>query len=268
MGAEKLVSVVIPCYRGIDYVRGAIESCLNQTYRSVEVIVVDDASPTKDAEVAESFNDPRIRVLRHPVNRGVSEAFNTGFAASNGTYLTRLAQDDLFRNDAFEIMVRKLEESPADVGLVYCDMQMIGIDGQLLVEHHRCEESDRALLPCNRIGNCVMWRREVWDRVGGFRKRYDFSEDYDFYLRILLHYRIEKCRGVEPFFFRWHPAQGSNVFEKRQDVTMCLAQLDYQWSRVKNRPISLSAWKACVGRVARLPGLWLRARLNRPRRSA
>lgn len=261
------VSVVIPCYNGERYLRQAIESCLSQTLAEFEVIVVDDASPQGDAAIADEYAraDPRVRVLRHPANRGVSEAFNTGFAAATGDYLTRLAQDDLFAPDAFAVMVAKFEGGPPGVGLVYCDMVMIDDAGKVLCERHACEAPARALLPANRLGNCVMWRRTVWEKVGPFRKAFDYSEDYDFYLRVLSEFRIDKCGDAAPFRFRWHAAQGSNRLARRQDVTMCRAQLAYRWRQVLRNPLDLTAWKGCVGRVARLPWLRLRA-VRTPRR--
>ena len=75
-----LVSVVIPCYKGERYLAQAIESCLRQTHRELEVIVVDDASPTPDAAIAERFAaaDPRVRVVRRAENGMISRALNSG----------------------------------------------------------------------------------------------------------------------------------------------------------------------------------------------
>ena len=261
------VSVVTPCYNGDRHLWQAIESYLGQTLADLEVFVVDDASPQGDAAVADEYAraDPRIRVLRHPTNRGVSKAFNTGFEAAAGDYFTRLAQDELFAPDAFAVMVAKLDGSPQGVGLVYFDMAMIDEAGRVLCERHACEAPARALLPANRLGNCVMWRRAVWETVGPFRKAFDYSEDYDFYLRVLSEFRIDKCCDAAPFRFRWHAAQGSNRLARRQDVTMCRAQLAYRWRQVLKNPLDLGAWKGCVGRVARLPWLRLRA-VRTPRR--
>ena len=83
-----LVSIVIPCYNGLRFLPQAIESCLRQTYRDLEVIVVDDASPDDCAAIAERYasRDDRVRVIRRPANGGVSRAFNTGFEAARGEY--------------------------------------------------------------------------------------------------------------------------------------------------------------------------------------
>ena len=255
-----LVSIVIPCYRGRRFVGEAIESCLRQTHSDLEVIVVDDASPENDAEIAESYAkaDSRVRVLRHERNGGVSRAFNTGFADAKGEYHTRLAQDDSFREDALAIMVAGLEARP-DCGLVYCDMQIVDEYGNFIT-FTRTEEPDRALLPRHRMGVCVLWRREVWDRVGPFDPRFDTSEDYEFFLRIYREYPIEKCRGEAPFFFRYHASQGGIRQEKRQNLTYVMSQAAHHWEMAKRHPLKTEHWRKVVTCKIRILQRWLELR--------
>ncbi len=259
-----LVSIVIPCYKGTKYLRQAIESCLRQTHRELEVIVVDDASPQDDAEIAEAYvrADPRVRLIRRPVNGGVSRAFNAGFADARGRYFTRLAQDDLFDDDALEIMVSHLESRP-DCGLVYCDMKRIDGEGRV-IGFEKTEEPDRALLPVARAGLCVMWRRDVWEAVGPFDPRYDTAEDYEFMLRVSRQFKLEKRRDCAPFFFRYHPDQGGKVFELRQNLTFTTSQFAHQWELVKRRPWDMTRWKSLVGCRVRIWNRRLRLALSRP----
>jgi len=254
-----LVSVVIPCYKGSRFVAQAIESCLNQTHRELEVIVVDDASPENDAEIAASYvaRDSRVRILRHAKNGGVSRAYNTGFAAARGEFLTRLSQDDLFREDAFEIMVRYLQTAPEDVGLVYCDMQKVDESGRYLSTWYQAADPENALFPTQEVGLCVMWRRSVYEEVGPFRPRFDFAEDYDFYLRVSRRYRLAKCGNEAPLFFRCHPNQNGTVSELKQAVSYTLAQMSHNWTIVKKHPLRPRLWKGMVGGAARVvKGSW------------
>src|SRR3954470_14326108 len=125
-----LVSIIIPCYGGARFLPEAIESCLRQTHRELEVIVVDDSSPDDSAAVAQSYaaSDSRVRLIRRPQNGGVSRALNTGLEAARGAYLTRLAQDDLFDESAIGVMQKHLMERP-EAGLVYCDYYVINDRG-------------------------------------------------------------------------------------------------------------------------------------------
>ncbi len=245
---KPVVSVVIPCYKGSRFLAESIESCLAQTFRDLEVIVVDDASPERDAEIAEAIaaRDPRVRVVRHPRNRGVSEAYNTGYRLARGDFFTRLSQDDLFRSDAIALLLDRLRAEP-DVGLVYCDMQKIDEAGNILALWPQGPDPDHALFPTQEVGLCVMWRRTVYEVVGPFRSRFDFAEDYEFYLRVSRRFRLAKCGDEAPFFFRCHPHQGSAVFEKKQAVNYVRAQLSHHWAMARTLPLRLEHWKGVVG---------------------
>ncbi len=231
-----LVSIVIPCYGGSRYLAMAIESCLRQTYRELDVIVVDDASPDDCAEIAERFarSDSRVRVIRRPQNGGVSRAFNTGMEAARGAYLTRLAQDDIFDESAVDVMVRRLEELP-EAGLVYCDSHVIDDEGNV-IDHICVPPPEEVLAFRNRIGLCVMWRRAVWEQVGGFDPRFDTAEDFDYWLRIAQAFPITKCPAPAPFFVRAHQACGSKqFFEKQERATLEVVRTRFPSGSLRER---------------------------------
>ncbi len=96
------VSIVIPCYKGERFLSQALDSCLAQSFAALEVIVVDDGSPDRCAEIADGYaaRDSRVRVIRRAQNGGVSRAWNAGFGAARGDYFLRLAQDDWFKPEA------------------------------------------------------------------------------------------------------------------------------------------------------------------------
>jgi glycosyltransferase involved in cell wall biosynthesis len=215
---SELVSIVIPCYRGAAYLAQAIESCLGQTYRQVEVIVVDDASPDNCADIAEAYarRDRRVRVIRRAQNGGVARAFNTGFEAAGGGHLTRLAQDDVFRPEAIERMRAFLEEN-REVGLVYCDYEAMDAGGEVLYSR-RTPDRETALLMYNNIGLCVMWRREVWEAVGQFDPEYDTAEDYDYWLRVAESYPVGRCPAGPLMAIRAHDEAGSRRFAEKQEA--------------------------------------------------
>jgi glycosyltransferase involved in cell wall biosynthesis len=244
-----MVSIVIPCYKGSRFLAKTIESCLKQTYRDIEIIVVDDASPQNDAEIAYAFaaKDDRVRVVRREKNGGVSRAYNSGYAIARGEFFTRLSQDDLFREDAIDIMLRHLQAAQPEVGLVYCDMQKVDQDGNWLSRWNQADDPDNALFPTQEVGLCVMWRRSVYEAVGPFRPRYDFAEDYDFYLRVSRKYRLAKCGNEAPFFFRCHSSQNGSVSQLQQSAAYSLAQMSHAWAIVKKNPARLACWKGIVG---------------------
>lgn len=115
---DSKVSIIIPTYNGANFLGEAIQSVLNQTYPHFELIVVNDASPDHTDEVVKKFNDPRLKYIVHPENRGSDPARITGLNASTGEIIALLDQDDLFHPEKLETHVAFLEENPA-VGVTY-----------------------------------------------------------------------------------------------------------------------------------------------------
>ncbi len=212
-----IVSIVIPCYKGSRYLAEAIESCLNQTYRDIEVVVVDDASPDDCHAIAARFAaaDPRVRVVRREQNGGVARAFNTGFQLARGQFHTRLAQDDSLSKDAVELMVQRLRAEP-DAGLVYADMETMDASGRVQ-RRVVLPEPEGALIWGNGLGVCVMWRRAVWEKVGEFDPAFDAAEDFDYWVRVAERFAIVKVNRAL-LRFRVHDSMGSLVHTRRQEA--------------------------------------------------
>jgi len=166
----------------------------------------------------------------------------------------------MYREDAFEIMVRQLQAEPEDVGLVYCDVQKVDENGRYLSTWYQGADPEKALFPSQEVGLCVMWRRKVYETVGPFRPLFDFAEDYDFYLRVSRQYRLARCGSEAPFFFRCHPSQNGTVAQRKQAVTYALAQLAHHCAIVRQHPTRLRCWKGVCGGAGRVAAWTLRYR--------
>src|SRR5215510_4129929 len=104
-----LVSVVIPVYDREDYLGDAVDSVLAQTFPSFEIVVVDDGSTDRSAEIVRAHRDPRVRLICHPHNRGISAARNTGVDAARGDYVAFLDSDDVAYPDRLARQVAFLD---------------------------------------------------------------------------------------------------------------------------------------------------------------
>lgn len=113
-----MISVIIPSYNRADRIAASVRSVLNQTYRDIEVIVVDDCSADNTEEVLLSLLDSRIRYARHEVNKGACAARNTGIALTKGKYIAFQDSDDEWFPDKLEKQIRALETSDSDI--VFC----------------------------------------------------------------------------------------------------------------------------------------------------
>lgn len=242
---QPLVSIVIPCYNGSRFLGEAIESCLKQTHRHIEVIVVDDASPDNCFEIASSFaeRDMRVRVVPRSSNGGVSLAFNTGFEIARGEFFTRLAQDDFFFENAIETMLGQFEEKP-NVGLVYAPALIVDEAGNVVGEQ-KIEVPEKALSEHNGVGLCVMWRSAVWQEVGSFDPEFDTAEDYEYWARISRRYEIIDCASDPLLCFRQHPSMGSMRFRPKQLIAAAQVQARYfAPENIRRRIITDAHWEA------------------------
>jgi glycosyltransferase involved in cell wall biosynthesis len=115
------VSVVIPSFRRIDWLGRAIDSVLAQTVSEFEVVVVDDGPSDRVAQFVACHPDPRVRCVRHEVNRGVAAARNTGVAAARGPVIGFLDHDDVWLPTKLERQLAAMDQTGAEVvhSLVY-----------------------------------------------------------------------------------------------------------------------------------------------------
>ena len=116
-----LVSVVVPAFNAVANIRETLNSALAQTYKNLEVIVVDDGSSDDTAAIVEEFvkKDPKVQLVRQ-TNKGVGDAQNTAIRLARGKYIAPLDADDLWFPEKIEKQVACIERCGPETGLVYC----------------------------------------------------------------------------------------------------------------------------------------------------
>jgi glycosyltransferase involved in cell wall biosynthesis len=174
---DGLVSAIIPVYNGARYLADAIESVLAQSYRPVELIVVDDGSTDDSATVARRFSDARL-ILQE--NRGVAAARNRGVAESRGEFIAFLDQDDRWTPDKLSLQVARLRANPA-LGYILAHQRVFlepGLAPPPWLREIHLEGDPVGFLP----GTLVI-RREVFDKVGEFNEAIRSASDTDWFFR-------------------------------------------------------------------------------------
>ncbi|MBA5812982.1 glycosyltransferase [Leuconostoc lactis] len=159
---DELISVVVPVYNVEDYLGEALDSLINQTYKNIEVIIVDDGSTDSSGEIADTYakGNPNFRVYHFP-NQGVSEARNFGLKNSNGKYLFFLDPDDVIDEELFEIAISNMAKNNTDLFLM--NFNYITEDGK--IQRKNRDVSDRL----NLISSSEQLMKEfVLDNVGSF----------------------------------------------------------------------------------------------------
>jgi len=200
-----LVSVVVPVYNGEPYLRESLESILGQTYRHLEVLLMDDASTDGAPEILRSYaeRDSRVRYERQPRNRGIFGNINDGIALAGGDYVAIHHADDVYDPEIVAVEVAYLGRRP-EVGAAFCTDVFIDRSGRefgrltLPPEIRAAEVLSYAdvlngILQHQNVfirGGTSLVRRDVYDEVGWFDDRYSLRSDLDMWLRIARRFPI------------------------------------------------------------------------------
>lgn len=190
-----LVSVIIPAYNHDKYVERAISSVLTQTYRHIELIVVDDGSTDNTLAVIEqvrSKSEKDFKIIAKK-NGGVSSALNAGIAASHGEYIAILASDDWFLPEKIARQIAMFSAAGPTTGMVHANGLIQSEDGgppvNLLGSYRPAEGlcfKELVARGVTAIAPSIMVRRSVVDEVGGFDETL-VGEDLDFYAAVAAH---------------------------------------------------------------------------------
>lgn len=186
-----LVSIIIPVYNGEKYMREAIDSALNQTYKNIEVIVVNDGSKDKTDEIALSYGD-KIRYFKKE-NGGVSTALNLGINEMKGEYFCWLSHDDVYEENKVESHINLLDEENKDC-VFMCGSYFIDENSQAL--SRKVKKFAQGFLTYRKvlseifkgktINGCALFiPKKHFDRVGLFNEQIRYMQDSEMWYRLL-----------------------------------------------------------------------------------
>lgn len=201
MHIHNLVSVIIPVYNVADYLTECIQSVLNQTYRNIEIVIIDDGSTDGSGSICDKAaeNDERIKVT-HQENNGVAAARNAGLDAATGEYIMFVDSDDYIEPDAVEYLLNIIVHKSAD--LVIGDYVRVNTDDERL-DSIEGDEKSVELISQKRFWEIVrtvakpigivlvarLYRASIWDGIR-FEKGF-IHED-----QMITHRIIDRCTKI------------------------------------------------------------------------
>jgi glycosyltransferase involved in cell wall biosynthesis len=195
------LTVLLPVYNAMPFLRMAIESVLEQSLPAFELLIVDDGSTDGTCTYLESLRDDRIRIVRR-THEGLGATLNFGLGLCNTKYIARMDGDDMMHPGRLEVQRQYLDENPS-VCMVGCQVEFLvrvptGLVARVPTQHN---EIVRRLL-AKRNGIChpaLMMRSSVAQRVGGYRIA-GTGEDLDFCLRMCEAGRAANLAGVYHYY--------------------------------------------------------------------
>ena len=237
-----LVSIVIPTHKGYDNIKRAVISALSQTYRTIEVIVVDDNGlGTEDQLKTEDelkcfVNDPRFKYVPHEHNINGSAARNTGIKNSNGEYVAFLDDDDEYTNDNIQNHVNRLYSMPSEFAMTYCGMELYAPNKVVQTIMPQVEGDVLFDFLCGRIrigSSLLLVKRSAIDEINGFDESFRRHQDWEFIVRILNNHKIALVNkvGVKKYNLGRNNASNAKKFEEFR-----LHYLDKMESIIKSFP--------------------------------
>ncbi|UOK43786.1 MULTISPECIES: glycosyltransferase family 2 protein [Flavobacterium] len=187
-----LISIILPVYNGEKHISKSIESCLNQTYTNIEIIIVNDCSTDKTSEIVNRYLnlDGRIKVVHNKVNKKLPASLNIGHRDAQGLFFTWTSDDNIYEPDAIEEMAKALYYNQADV--VYSDFYLID-ENDIIKKETQLPEIGNFLFG-NIIGASFLYKREVYERNAGYNESLFLVEDYDFWLRAFEHSKFKHIK--------------------------------------------------------------------------
>lgn len=208
-----LVSIVLPTYNGVKRLERAVESAIRQTYPNTEIIIINDGSTDETAGLISRLieKNPRIVALTHAKNLGIVQALNDGIARARGKYIARLDDDDTWRDDEkIGKQVRFLEQCP-EYGLVGGGTIVTDSSGKEIKRYmlpEKDEDIRKVLLIKNQfVHPSVMFRKDIFEKAGGYREEFRYVEDWDLWLGIG---RIAKFYNFPEFFVTYTDQEYDN----------------------------------------------------------
>jgi glycosyltransferase involved in cell wall biosynthesis len=223
------VSIIIPFYN-CSYVDQAIQSAIDQTYKNIEVIVVDDGS-TNFLEKIAPFKG-KIRYLRKE-NGGTATALNHGIRAATGEYVAWLSSDDYFLPEKVSKQISFMLNHKADVS--FTNFDIVDNNNKVLIPWFGQRFSEivndvyHAFLLRNAINGCtVILKKDIFDKIGYFNPVFRYTHDYEMWFRLLI-------KGYKMYYldqvltkFRQHKEAGTNKYKPEMKKEMSIIESYYR----------------------------------------
>lgn len=235
------ISIILPSYNGAKYISRSIESVLMQDFDDFELIIIDDCSTDETLEIAKTFalKDERVKVFSNDKNLKLPTTLNRGFKMAQCDYLTWISDDNLFKQGALSFMYNFLKNNPK-IDLISCAMdKIIEKTGafQKKTDFDKTRTSAGFLAAYCNVGGCFLFKKNVFENVGGYDTTLICGEDYDFWCKIALEFEIAYSPKN---FFTYTVRKGamSNTHKKQLDDITAKIHKKYAKKILQKYPLS------------------------------
>lgn len=213
-----IVSVIIPTYNRANLVGRAIKSVLEQTFKNIELLVIDDGSDDDTEKVVKNFDSEAIKYIQHEENKGAAVARNTGIENARGEYVAFLDSGDEWFPQKLEkqvsVLKKKKDVGIVYVGTIYFDERYNDNLLEIVIPKYKGMVY-RKLLEKNIVcGGCssVLIRKQCFEYVGGFDSEFPAAQDWDMWIRIAKLYKFDYIPNILLKYFSQKIGISQNIY--------------------------------------------------------
>jgi O-antigen biosynthesis protein len=211
---QPLVSIIMPTYNSpLNFLAQAIESVQAQVYPHWQLCIADDASSDKRVQAFledAAAKDSRISVVLRGQNGHISESSNSALAIAKGEWVALLDHDDLLHPLALYELVKCLQQQP-EANIVFSDEDKVDEQGARFGPYFKTDYNPELMWAQNMISHLGCYRKSVLDEVGGFRKGFEGSQDYDLALRVIQRSSASQIVHIPKVLYHWRAISGSTA---------------------------------------------------------
>jgi glycosyltransferase involved in cell wall biosynthesis len=208
------ITVIMPVYNSGKYIKEAIESVLNQTFEDFEFLIISDPSTDDSIDIIESFNDPRIKLIKNEQKLGIVKSLNIGIDLAKGKYIIRMDADDISRPKRFKRQVDFMDNN-LSIGVCGSYNMLFGaVNGQIIkYPLSSTELKSLSLFGCCFAHPSVIIRKSLLDEHNFRYPESSGAEDYALWIKILKSTEFATIPDVL-LLYRIHPDQASYSIQK------------------------------------------------------
>src|SRR3989338_714852 len=253
MNSEPFVSVLLPTYNGRAYLTKAVESVMRQTYRDFELLIIDDGSSDDTPEIIKGLSRrySKITVITHEKNMGFVKTLNEGVEKAQGVCIARIDDDDVWCDERklkkqATFLEEHLEYGLVGGGIIHVDERGKEIGRYLFQER---DEDIRSVILADNVfaHSAVMFRKNLWKKVGGYQEKFHFFSDWALWLALG---NISKFYNFPEYntLYLEKEYRGDYGGRNTQIRRKIWANLQLAWTYRKDYP---GFWKSCFLSVLR-----------------
>lgn len=257
-----MISIVLPTYNQAHFLGQALDSILDQTCLDYQLIIVNDGSRDNTLQLLEQYRARLSFLLVDQENQGLPRALNNGFKLATGEFFTWTSSDNIMLPEMLQVLSTALQED-SKISVAYSDWFFINASNSKRIAYHTIDYDRSLILRMNFVHCSFLFRREVFEKLGGYHPDLIYSEDWDFWIRASRYFRMKRVPRLL-YLYRIHGGsmtaeilQGSapskvkyHEFDRRlrhqYPFDWYLGKIKLRWRRYLLRSDPRKSWQQAV----------------------